>query len=240
MKYPILRTILSILIVILVPIGLVIGAIRIVLNPWYPRLEYRMPWLPSDEYGFTRTERERYALIAIEYLNTSKDIHLLMDLRFPAGQAVPGISCLEMTDCNLMYNDRELHHMVDVKYVLGIVLPVGYAAIGILVLLGWWAWKRDWWRDYLIALQHGGWFMIGILITLIVLVAGLFDWFFTLFHEVIFSSGTWQFYTSDTLIRLFPERFWMDTFIIVGVIAGVGGIVLILLGRNRKKIDNNI
>jgi integral membrane protein (TIGR01906 family) len=231
MKNPISHTILSTLITLLVPIGLVIGAVRIVLNPWYPKLEYRTPWFPADPYGFNRTERDHYALIAIEYLNTNKDIHLLMDLRFPEGQTAPPISCLETTDCNLMFNNRELQHMIDVKYLLGIVLPVGYVAIGLLIVLGLWAWKRNWWRDYMYALQRGGWLMIGILLTLIVLVLGVFDWFFTEFHQVFFSSGTWQFYTSDTLIRLFPERFWMDTFVIVGGIAGLGGVVLILIGK---------
>ncbi|MEJ2126169.1 MAG: hypothetical protein P8X84_01420 [Candidatus Bathyarchaeota archaeon] len=27
------------------------------------------------------------------------------------------------------------------------------------------------------------------------------------FHQLFFTSGTWTFYTSDTLIRLFPMRF---------------------------------
>jgi integral membrane protein (TIGR01906 family) len=234
MKNRIFHSIPSILITLLVPIALILGAVRIVLNPWYPTLEYRTPWFPADEYGFTRAERDYYARIAIEYLNTNQDIHLLMDLRFTNGQTAPPMSCLEMTDCNLMYNERELQHTIDVKYVLGIVLPVGYAAIGVIILLGLWAWKREWRRDYLSAVGRGGWLMISILITLIVLVISVFDWFFTKFHNVFFSSGTWQFYTSDTLIRLFPERFWMDTFIIVGGIAGLGGIVLILIGRRRK------
>jgi integral membrane protein (TIGR01906 family) len=141
---------------------------------------------------------------------------------------------MEMTDCNLMYNDRELQHMIDVKYVVGIALPVGYAVIVGLILLGLWAWKANWWINYISALRWGVWLMIAILLSLIVLVVGVFDWFFTKFHTVFFSSGTWQFYTSDTLIRLFPERFWMDTFIVVGGIATLGSIALIFLGSKRK------
>lgn len=234
MKNPFVRTIFTIIITILVPVGLVLGAVRIVLNPWYPKLEYHMPWFPADEYGFTRADREKYALIALEYLNTNKDIHLLMDLRFPAGETVPPISCMEMTDCNLVFNEREINHMIDVKYVLGVAIPVGYVAIGVLILLGLLAWKGDWWDYYRMALRNGGWLMIGILMVLVVMVAGLFDWFFTEFHDVFFSAGTWQFYTSDTLIRLFPERFWMDTFIIVGGIATLGGVVLILLYAKKS------
>jgi integral membrane protein (TIGR01906 family) len=234
MKNHVIRSVVSTLIIILVPIALVVGAVRIVLNPWFPRFEYRTPWFPADRYGFTRAERERYALIAIDYLNTNKDISVLMNLRFPSGQIAPPLSCLEMTDCNLMYNDRELKHMIDVKYVLGIVLPVGYAVMVGLILLGLWAWKRGWWSDYLSALRYGSWLMLGLLLSLIVFVVGMFDWFFTKFHNVFFSTGTWMFYTSDTLIRLYPERFWMDTFIIVGGIAALGGIALIILGNKRK------
>jgi integral membrane protein (TIGR01906 family) len=233
MKNPVLRSILQVVITILVPVGLALGAVRIVLNPWYPKLEYRTPWFPADPYGFTRADRDHYALIALEYLNTSKDIGLLANLRFPDGQTAPPVSCLETTDCNLMYNAREIHHMIDVKYVLGNALQVGYAVIAILILLGLWAWRGKWWHDYLIALSRGGWLMIAILVTLIVMVAGFFDWFFTQFHDVFFSAGTWMFYTTDTLIRLFPERFWMDTFIVVGGIATLGGLALIGLTRWR-------
>ena len=142
---------------------------------------------------------------------------------------------MELVDCTLMFNVRELQHMTDVKYVLGIALPVGYFVIGVLILLGIWAWRGKWWIDYIISLQRGGWLMVALLIILVGLVLGAFDWFFTLFHEVFFAAGTWQFYTSDTLIRLFPERFWMDTFVLVGGLAGMGGLVLIILGRNHNR-----
>jgi integral membrane protein (TIGR01906 family) len=34
--------------------------------------------------------------------------------------------------------------------------------------------------------------------------------FFTAFHRVFFEGNTWIFPRSDTLIRLFPNRFWVD------------------------------
>jgi uncharacterized membrane protein len=46
---------------------------------------------------------------------------------------------------------------------------------------------------------------------------------FVAFHNVFFEAGTWQFLFSDTLIRLFPERFWRDTFIAVGVLSAAAG-----------------
>jgi uncharacterized membrane protein len=56
---------------------------------------------------------------------------------------------------------------------------------------------------------------------------------FVAFHNVFFQAGTWQFLFSDTLIRLFPERFWQDTFIALGVLAGGGGLLVGLLVRDK-------
>jgi integral membrane protein (TIGR01906 family) len=77
--------------------------------------------------------------------------------------------------------------------------------------------------------------MGGSILTLAILVGvgGLMltQWnvFFTGFHELLFPPGSWTFPTSDTLIRLFPERFWMDVgmtvvgmIVVQAVIVGVG------------------
>jgi hypothetical protein len=39
------------------------------------------------------------------------------------------------------------------------------------------------------------------------------------------------FYYSDTLIRLFPERFWRDAFIAVGLLAAAQAAALLYLSR---------
>jgi uncharacterized membrane protein len=53
------------------------------------------------------------------------------------------------------------------------------------------------------------------------------------FHNVFFEPGTWKFLFSDTLIRLFPQRFWQDLFLIVGGLSLVGGLAL-GIGLRRK------
>jgi integral membrane protein (TIGR01906 family) len=226
MKPTILRTILLSLITVLVPVALVLGVVRIILSPWYPSFEYHTPNFPADEFGFTLQDRLHYARFAVDYLITNADISLLMNLHFPNDQVVPPFSCAETDDCTRVFNDRELQHMIDVKYVLGFVLPVGYAAWVVLIGLGLWAWRGKWWIDYRRAVSRGGWVMVGLLVAIVVLVAGFFDWFFTAFHNTFFSKGTWQFFYSDTLIRLFPERFWMNTFVFVGGLAGLTGLAL--------------
>ncbi|MEO0599678.1 MAG: DUF1461 domain-containing protein, partial [Chloroflexota bacterium] len=53
------------------------------------------------------------------------------------------------------------------------------------------------------------------------------DFFFTQFHNVFFEQGTWRFYYSDTLIRLYPERFWFEASLVVGVLTVVGALVIL-------------
>jgi uncharacterized membrane protein len=54
----------------------------------------------------------------------------------------------------------------------------------------------------------------------------VFDVFFTWFHGLFFEGDSWLFLFSDTLIRLFPIRFWEDAFLLAAVIALGGGLAL--------------
>ena len=45
---------------------------------------------------------------------------------------------------------------------------------------------------------------------------------------------------SDTLIRMFPERFWRDIFILVGALSLGGGLALAYLTRPSKKVPSKV
>ena len=237
MKLPtFLEKILGWIVTLIVPVVLTLLAVRLVLNPWYVEFEYRTPNFPADEYGFTREDRLKYSKIDIEYLLNNADISFLGDLHFPEGQQAPAISCQFMEDCTKLYNERELGHMVDVKNVVQGALKVLYSGAAILGLLGLWAWLGKWGRSYLQGLRSGGRLTVVLLGGIILFVLLAFGVIFVFFHEIFFASGTWTFYYSDTLIRLFPERFWRDTFLMVGGLAGVMGVALGwgLLSKNLK------
>jgi integral membrane protein (TIGR01906 family) len=194
---------------LLVPIVLVLTAVRFLLTPVFLQLEYRSPNFPADPYGFSLDERLYWSQIALEYLLNSEDISFLANLRFADGSPV--------------YNERELEHMVDVKNVVQDVLVVWYVSLGGLIGLGLWAWRGEWGQDYRRGLARGGLLTMVVIGTIILLVLLAFGFFFVLFHEIFFPPGTWVFPTSDTLIRLFPERFWRDAFLVVGGLALVSG-----------------
>lgn len=84
--------------------------------------------------------------------------------------------------------------------------------------------------DYLNGLRRGGLWMITVAVTLgliagagILLNPNIFWGFFSWFHSLFFEGDTWLFAYSDTLIRLFPIRFWQDAVIALAVIALGGG-----------------
>lgn len=220
------RTIASYLISLLTPLALIGLALRILLTPLFYTLEYNMPYFPADEYGFTKEDRLKWAKPSVEYLINNADISYLGDLTFEDGSP--------------LYNERELSHMKDVKDVVKGSLSVWYISIGILTILFAIARRYDWVADYLNGLRRGGWWMIGLAVTLGLIAGGgillnpdIFWNFFAWFHSLFFEGDSWLFYYSDTLIRLFPIRFWQDAVIAMAVIALGGGLALALGIKTR-------
>ncbi len=216
---------LSWLIALILPVALVLSVVRLVINPWYLVFEYHTPGFPADPYGFTLQDRLNYGKLAVDYLINSSDISFLGDLIFPSGQQAPEPSCQFMTDCTHLYNDRELEHMLDVKNVVQGALRVLEISVLILALLAFWAWTGRWSVDYMKGLQYGGMVTLIFIGVIILLVLTAFNYIFIIFHEIFFKAGTWTFLYSDTLIRLFPERFWQDTFLMVGGLSVAFGLL---------------
>jgi len=231
------QMILSWIVSLLLPVGLVLTAVRLLLTPAFVYLEYNTPFFPEDPYGFSKQERIDWALVALDYLLNDEDISFLADLRFPDGETVPQPSCAFMDDCTKVYNERELGHMEDVKNVIQAALLVWYGSLIALVLLALWAWLGNWVAAYRMGLRRGGWLTAILIAAALVFVLVAFGILFVAFHNVFFDPGTWRFLYSDTLIRLFPERFWRDTFIAAGLLAGGAGVLIGLL--LRKKPEKN-
>ncbi len=166
---------LSWLVTVLTPILLIGLALRVMLAPWFLHVEYRMPYFPADEYGFTTADRLHWAPYALDYLINNADISYLGDLKFEDGTS--------------LYNARELSHMHDVQRVTQAALRTWMAAVAVLALLALWAWRSNWMPAYLRGLRRGGWFML-ILTAALALFASVAFWqFFTLFHEIVFPGG---------------------------------------------------
>ncbi len=224
---PRLSSFLSFLITLLTPIFLTGLALRLLLTPLFPQIEYRVPGFPADDYGFTLEDRLHWSKFAVEYLVNDADISYLGNLQFDDGSP--------------LFNERELRHMQDVKAVTRGALAAFYAAALLLAALGLWAWRGDWQPAYRQSLRRGGWLMVALAALIGVVVAAgmslspdLFWAFFSGFHALFFEGDSWLFLYSDTLIRLFPLRFWQDAFLWAAVIALGGGLALGLGLKPRR------
>jgi len=214
-----LSSLLSYLTTLLAPIFLLGLGLRILLTPLYYNIEYRMPYFPPDTYGFTMEDRLHWAPYAVDYLLNNADISYLGDLTFEDGSP--------------LFNERELSHMQDVKVVTKGTLRVWYVSVLLLAGLGIWAWYGKGRQAYRQGLRRGGWLMIGLVAAIGLFGAIAFWQLFTLFHGLFFEGDSWLFLFSDTLIRLFPIRFWQDAFLWAGVIA-IGGALGLALGLKEK------
>jgi integral membrane protein (TIGR01906 family) len=206
------RGFLSWVVAILVPLVLILTSVRLLLTPVFVQVEYRTPNFPPDSYGFSQEDRLFWSTIALDYLLNDEGISFLEELQFEDGTA--------------LYNTRELGHMVDVKNAVQSALIVWYISLGGVFLLAIWAYFGGWLTGYKQGLRRGGWITVALVAVTMVAVLIAFSVFFVFFHEVLFDPGTWVFRFSDTLIRLFPERFWRDTFIAIGLVSLAGGLAL--------------
>ncbi|HIQ00687.1 MAG TPA: TIGR01906 family membrane protein [Anaerolineales bacterium] len=204
---------LHILVVLALPLALLAVSLRATTGPWLVHWEYGKADFPPDPYGLTAQERIRLAETCVDYLTTGAEIDLLADLRLPEGGPA--------------FNERELGHMVDVKRVFWAILwaglVTGVVAVGGVVALA----ARPATRPRApVALLGGSLLTLGLLVGVGGLMLARWEVFFTGFHELLFPPGTWTFPTSDTLIRLYPERFWMDVgAVVVGLLVVQAGVI---------------
>ena len=219
----IVSKILSWAITIVVPLILLLTAIRLLLTPAFPMIEYQFPWFPADDYGFSMEDRLQWAEPSIKYLVSEEGIGYLEELKFDDGSPI--------------YDERELSHMVDVKILVKLAINVWVISVTIAVVAGLSLMLIKANVDLVRGFSRGGWFSIGLVVTLLLMVVINFNELFNQFHYLFFQGDTWLFYSTDTLIRLFPLRFWSDAFIFVGVFTLIGGLMLGLGLRQKHKLN---
>lgn len=219
-----LAHLLRLLILVLMPILLVLANVRLMLTPLYINWEYNLPDFPPDQFGFSKEDRLGYSRIALDYLLNDAGIEFLGDQTLPDRLvANPDFS----RRYNEMYNDRELKHMLDVKIVvkgaLAVWMIAGVVWLAAVAALAWQPATRPLLVNGLIT---GAIITIAILVALGLYIAVGFNTFFVQFHQVFFEGESWMFRWSDTLIRLFPLKFWYDVFLwIAGLTLAEAGLL---------------
>jgi integral membrane protein (TIGR01906 family) len=217
------------LVILAMPVLLTVSTVRLLIawdSPSYPEFEYGR--IAPDQFGFSDEERLQLAMDTMAYLRRSEPasevIFMLEDLRIP-GTDEP------------LYNEAEIGHMLDVKVVADAFKPAmwisGIIVVGGLIYLM----VREQTRFFgAKTMQYSGLFTVGLVLVVMLFMFLAWSLAFTVFHNIFFDTGTWQFLYTDSLIRLFPEQFWFDFGTIWTVMILAGGGLIALGGYILSKI----
>ena len=226
-KSTIVAILIKVILTIAVPILLTIYSIRLVMSYQFFEFEYQRADFPIDFYGFTTEDRLMYAPYGINYLLNGEDIDYLGDLRLPLDKCWrPEPNAI---DCP-MYEDEALGHMEDVKVVTETTFLIAFILTLVTVGIFGMGYRFPVYRLAIRrGLTYGSMLTLSLIAIIVVLALTAWDFFFDTFHELFFEAGTWRFAFSDTLIRLFPERFWFDASITIGILTVLGAIMILAI-----------
>lgn len=212
----------------LIPLVLVLNGVRVLARDWFPAFEYGRSGFPRDPYGMPQAERLRLARLGLHSIQPGgKGIDLLRDTRLAGGRRA--------------FREKELRHMAEVRRILGVGL---WLHIGMLVLLAGASAATLRAGDPALralvprALRTGSLLTLGLAAATALLVLVNDNVFLTGFHSIFFEGDSWRFRETDTLRRLYPDRFWSDTAILLGVGASAQAAALLVartLWRRRRQ-----
>lgn len=200
---PVLPRVFQVLLAVFYPVVLAVVAIRVVTSSVFLWVEYHRPGFPADSFGFSTEDRMTYGSYAVDYVLNFAPARYLGELVQGGGKP--------------LFLQTEVSHMADVKHVLSLAFLAG-TILAVVMVIG---------IAYLLRRSTGGirrGLFAGSILTLVLIIAlavlAILGWetFFTDLHRLLFRNGTWTFYVDDTLIRLFPEQFWIDAAAVIGAI----------------------
>lgn len=187
-----------------VPVVVTANAVRLAMSGWFVDAVYAHGGLAPDP-ALTDAERRslaRLGLRAVEPGGRGGD--LLAEARLPDGSPA--------------FGGRELRHMDDVRRILAVVYPLHLSLLAALAAVVLACRPVRALRPFVrTGLGAGGVLTLAIGALVGIVLAVNADWFSTGFHTLFFGGDSWRFADSDTLRRVFPERFWT---IVTAILAG--------------------
>ena len=216
------RWIATVLFIVAVPLFLVLTNVRIAATE---QRVYEYSFAQYDAVAATGVDRAQLdgaAATIVDYFRTGEDDELL-DIRVVVnGQE------------EALYNQREILHMRDVKdlmqltfrlHEISFVFLVAYVVIVFL-----WARERALRQLARQAIVAGASTVVLLGAGAIAVVLG-FDRLFEQFHLLSFSNDLWRLNpATDRLIQMFPQGFWFDVTLGVGVLTAIEGGLVAMLG----------
>jgi len=218
--------ILKLFIIVLIPILIIITAIRLLATDQYLAFEYGKASFPPDPFGFTQQQRFDLASSSIHYVRAHLPSNAL------SKQTLNGAP---------VYNPREVSHMADVRTVFQRIFQVWQVTFIVLLVMGLILWRKRELFSLASGSNSGGLLTSGIILSIALLAIFSWQFWFNIFHLFFFKPGSWLFSYSDTLIRLFPVQFWFDATLTISLLSLISGLAIAFIGRQwRISLEKNI
>ncbi len=208
-----MRRLSQTIIVIALPALLLLTNVRLVASEWYIRREYGKPNFPQAEL---LTPEQRYAA-SVATLNYVRGLVSEEELRALSAGG------------RLLYNQREIRHLIDAKGVADGAFTTQRVSLALLVVAFAVLARRAGLRAALGAVRAGSLFTLAALFIIGGIALVNFNWFFTKFHQIFFEGDTWLFNYTDTLIQLYPLPFWFDAVMLIAAATLVETLLIGLL-----------
>lgn len=111
------------------------------------------------------------------------------------------------------FNEKEKQHLSDVKHLLQIVFIKYYISFVIIFLLLLLLIFSKNYKYFSLSLIFGSGLTIFVVLLFLFISLINFDFFFTLFHKLLFTNNLWLLNpATDKLVVMFPEEFFIDLF----------------------------
>jgi len=182
----------------------------------FVRFEYDVVKLSPDRYGMSDQQRREWAEMAARFLRQ--------------GDNMSGLAALTYSDGTTAFSLREREHLQDTFMLSKFVRIIAFSC-GLIVFASVFFGIAARSFGFLSrALSAGALIAGGMALCLALIVPFGFKLIFVAFHSIFFKGASWVFYDTDTLLRLFPLRFWRDAFLAYFSLVLSSGVVIFLAG----------
>jgi integral membrane protein (TIGR01906 family) len=130
-----------------------------------------------------------------------------------------------------VFDERERQHLADARRAFIGFGIAALAAVVALVAARWRSGGAGWfWR----AVATGAAVLAVAVLAIGMFVTVSFDLAFELFHRLLFAGGTYTFDpATERLVQIFPEQFWFETAIGLGIVLVVGSAAVYWFAHRR-------
>ncbi|MEM3127042.1 MAG: DUF1461 domain-containing protein [Candidatus Woesearchaeota archaeon] len=132
------------------------------------------------------------------------------------------------------FSEKEVSHMKEVWVLYWTFNMIFYISLFTIACFFFQKAKVDW----IGALKKSGEILLGISVSLILFVLFLFNFAFTLFHQLFFSKNSWIFDSNSLLVKMLPQEFFFMIATIILTTIIIESLLLLFYSRYIYKTKN--